>query len=228
MPGFKESGSARACKGDDAAELEIVRRAQAGDRRAFDRLVIKYQSRILGVLKQYTRNAADAEDAAQETFFKAYRGLKQFRCESAFYTWLHRIALNSAHSLLKVRARACAGPTWDVLESRDGMSELPPQLWDVATPEQATCAREIRALIDTTLASLPPGHRTAILLREVEGLSYAAIAAAMVVPIGTVRSRVFRARELLDRQLRQVVDGGLGRCLPHAMPAAAAAIRSAA
>jgi RNA polymerase sigma-70 factor (ECF subfamily) len=108
------------------------------------------------------------------------------------------------------------------------MAELPPQLRDVATPEQVTCAEEIRDLVDTTLASLPPGHHTAIMLREVDGLSYAAIAMAMLIPIGTVRSRVFRARELLDRQLRQVVDGGLGRCLPRRMSAAAVAIRPAA
>jgi len=224
----KESRSASDVEGIDALELEIVRRAQRGERRAFDLLVIRYQGRILSVLNRYTRNSADAEDAAQETFLKAYRGLKQFRCESAFYTWLHRIALNCAKSLLKTRACAFAGPTWDVLARSDDMSELPSQLRDAATPDQVTCAGEMRDLIDSTLSSLPPGHRTAIMLREVDGISYAAIAAAMHVPIGTVRSRIFRAREVLDKQLRQLVDGGLGRCLPQPKSAAAVKIRPAA
>jgi RNA polymerase sigma-70 factor (ECF subfamily) len=212
MLGSKEFNSV-SNKPFDAAELEIVRRAQAGERRAFDLLVIKYQSRILNLLMRYTRNRSDAEDASQDTFLKAYRGLKQFRCESAFYTWIHRIAINSANSLLKARARGCAGSTWDVVAKSDFMGDVPPQLREAGTPEQVTCAEAIRGIVDTTLASLPPGHRIAIMLREVDGLSYAAIAAAMLIPIGTVRSRVFRSRELLDRQLRQVVDGGLGRCL---------------
>ena len=224
----KQLRSASACKWSDTAEFEIVRRAQSGDRRAFDLLIIQYQSRILSSLEQYTCNSADAEDASQETFLKAYRGLKQFRCESAFYTWLHRIAINSANSFLKARVRAFAGPTWDVLARSDDMSELPSQLRDAATPEQVTCAGEIRDLIDSTLSSLPPGHRTAIMLREVDGISYGAIAAAMHVPIGTVRSRIFRAREVLDKQLRQLVDGGLGRCLPQPKSAAAVRIKPAA
>jgi RNA polymerase sigma-70 factor (ECF subfamily) len=224
----KESKCVSAIEATDAAELEIVRRAQSGERRAFDLLVIKYQSRILSLLTRYTRNPSDAQDASQETFLKAYRGLRQFRCESAFYSWLHRIAINTANSLLKARARDFAGPTWEVVARSDGMGELPLQLREVGTPEQLTCAEELRGLVDTTLCSMPPGHRTAIMLREVDGLSYAAIAAAMLIPIGTVRSRVFRARELLDRQLRQVVDGGLGRCLTPALPSAAFAIRPAA
>jgi RNA polymerase sigma-70 factor (ECF subfamily) len=222
MLSFEEPGGASAFKGGDAADHEVVRRVQLGERRAFDLLVIKYQGRILKVLKRYIGNPADAEDAAQETFLNAYRGLKHFRYESAFYTWLYRIAINSANSFLKARARACAGTTCEELASIDHMSELPPQLRDVETPEHVTCEGEIRGLIVTTLAALPPGYRAAIILREVDGLSYAAIAAAMMVPIGTVRSRVFRARELLDRQLRQVVDGGLGRCSSRPTRAAAA------
>lgn len=224
----KEFKSVMAIQATDAAELEIVRRAQSGERRAFDLLVIKHRSRILSLLTRYTRNPSDAEDASQETFLKAYRGLKQFRRESAFYTWLRRIAINSANSLLKARARDFADSTWDVITGGDGSREIPLQLREVGTPEQAVCAEEIRGLLDTTLASLPPGHRAAIMLREVDGLSYAAIATAMLIPIGTVRSRVFRARELLDRQLRQVVDGGLGRCLTRRTSTAAVSIRPAA
>ncbi len=211
-------------KNNDELELEIVRRAQSGERRAFDLLVIKYQGRILSFLTRYTRNPADAEDASQETFLKAYRGLRQFRCESTFYTWLHRIAINSANSLLRARGRDFAGPQWEALARSDHVGQLPNQLRDFGTPEQLIGAEEIRDLVDTTLASLPHGHRSAIMLREVDGLSYAAIAAAMLIPIGTVRSRVSRARDLMDRQLREVVDGGLGRCLTRRMPAAAVAI----
>jgi len=112
---------------------------------------------------------------------------------------------------MKARARDFAGTAGDLLAGNDGLGELPSQLWEFATPEQLTCADDIRGLVDATLESLPPEHRTAIMLREVDGLSYAAIATAMLVPIGTVRSRVFRARDLIDRQLRQVYDGGLGR-----------------
>jgi RNA polymerase sigma-70 factor, ECF subfamily len=228
MQGSREFKSAAAFKWTDAAELEIVRRAQSGERRAFDLLIIKYQSRILSLLTRYTDNLSDAEDASQDTFLKAYVGLKQFRCQSAFYTWLHRIAINSAYSLLKARARDFAGPTWDVLERSDGMGEVPSQLREVGTPELVTCAKEMRILVDRTLDSLPPRLRIAILLREVDGLSYAAIATAMFIPIGTVRSRVFRARKLLDKQLRAVVDGGLGRCIKRRMSSAAVAIRTAA
>ncbi len=199
--------------GTDASEIEIVRRAQAGERRAFDLLVRRYQKRILRFLTRYTRDASDAEDASQETFLKAYEGLKQFRCESAFYTWLHRIAINSANSLLVMRSRHSAGVRWDALTGSDAMVEVPAQLQAAETPEQVTSAEEVRCLVETALASLPAGQRTAMMLRELEGRPYAAIAKAMLIPIGTVRSRVFRARELLDKQLRQVVDGGLGRRL---------------
>lgn len=153
-------------------------------------------------------------------------GLKQFRSESAFYTWLCRIAINSAYSLLKARVRDFTGSTWDVLARCDGGGDATPQLREAGTAEQLACAEEIRGLVDTTIASLSPGHRTAIMLREVEGLSYAAIATTMLIPIGTVRSRVFRARKLVDRQLREVVDVGLGRCMNRRMSSAAAAIRS--
>ena len=220
----KESRSVAAIETSDAAELEIVRRAQSGERSAFDLLIIKYQSRIFSLLLRYTRNHADAEDASQDTFLKAYKGLKRFRCESAFYPWLHRIALNSANSLLKARTRGLVGPAGDALARGDDMGEIPFQLREVATPEQMTCAQEIECLLAASFAALPPRHRIAITLREVDGLSYEAIAKAMLIPIGTVRSRVFRARKTLDRQLRDVVDGGLGRCSTRRMTSSAIAI----
>src|SRR5579863_2657207 len=133
MPGPKSPGP---MKGNDLAELAILRRAQSGERHAFDLLVIKYQAGIFSLLSRYTRNSADAEDALQETFLKAYSGLKQFRCESAFYTWLYRIAINSASSLLRARARSFAGPTWEVLARPGDLAQLPLQLREVGTPEQ--------------------------------------------------------------------------------------------
>jgi RNA polymerase sigma-70 factor (ECF subfamily) len=228
MIGSKALRKASAFKGSDASELEIVRRAQSGERRAFDLLVIKYQSRILNFLTRYTRNSADAEDASQETFLKAYRGLKQFRCESAFYTWLCRIAINSANSLLNARARELPSATWEAPSRGDASAELPPLESQIGTPEQLACTEEVLSLVEASLASLAPGHRTAIMLREVDGLSYAAIATAMLIPIGTVRSRVFRARDQLDRHLRQVVDGGLGRCLMRSISATAIVYRRTA
>lgn len=223
-----ESKSVSVMKANDADDLAIVRRAQSGDGAAFDLLFMKYQSRILSLLLRYTRNYADAEDASQDAFLKAYTGLKQFRGESAFYTWLHRIAVNSANSLMKARARGLFGPTRDELAICDGTDEVPAQLREVETPDQLACAGEIQVIVDATLASLPRGHRTAIMLREVDGRSYAAIATALLIPIGTVRSRVFRARETLDRRLREVVDGGLGRRATRRMPSTAAAFGPAA
>jgi len=228
MPRSKESKIVPAIKANDASELEIVRRAQSGDRSAFDLLIFKYQSRVLSMLLRYTRNHADAADASQEAFLKAYTGLKQFRGESAFYTWLHRIAINSANSLLKTRARGFVVPTRYVLRREDSSGAVPARLLEIATPEQVSAAEEMERLVDAAFTSLPRGHRTAIMLREVDGLSYAAIAMAMLIPIGTVRSRVFRARETLDSQLRDVLDGGLGRGYTRRRPTAVTAIQAAA
>jgi RNA polymerase sigma-70 factor (ECF subfamily) len=158
---------------------------------------------------RYTRNTADAEDAAQETFIKAYRGLKHFRCESAFYTWLYRITSNCARNLLKVRARDLLNGTVDFPD--DNAAHPPTRLQDLETPEELMLTDDIRGTVNAILERLSEEHRTVITLREIDGLSYQDIAAAMSTPVGTVRSRVFRARDLIDRELHSVYDGGLGR-----------------
>jgi len=159
---------------------------------------------------RYTRNRADAEDATQETFIKAYRGLRHFRCDSAFYTWLYRIASNCARNLLKTRRRDSLKNAIDFSDYQHAVRH-PARLWDLATPEELALTADIRGMANAALEGLSEEHRTAITLREIDGLSYQQIASAMSIPIGTVRSRVFRARDIIDHKLRRVHDGGLGR-----------------
>ncbi len=200
-----------AAAGVDGSDLWLVRRAQAGERRAFDALVLKYQPRILKLALRYTRNMSDAQDVSQEAFIKAFRGLQRFRCECNFYTWLHRIATNSAKNVLMARARdpgadACSLPDAEVADE-----QYMRRLRELETPEDLIIADNIRSMVNATLEALPAGHRIAIMLREIDGLTYEEIATAMEIPVGTVRSRVFRAREVIDRQLRRVFEAGLGR-----------------
>jgi RNA polymerase sigma-70 factor, ECF subfamily len=192
------------------SDLSLVRSAQSGEIRAFDRLVLKYRARVVELAMRYTRNSADAEDAAQEAFIRAYRGLQQFRCESAFYTWLYRIASNCARNLLKARSRNLINGTVDLPDEQNA-ADAPARLQDLETPEELTLTDEIRGMVSATLEKLSEAHRAVITLREIDGLSYQEIAAEMSIPVGTVRSRVFRARDIIDRQLRRVYDGGLGR-----------------
>ena len=196
------------------SDLTLVRCAQSGERRAFDRLVLKYRSRIVELAMRYTRNRADAEDATQETFIKAHRGLRRFRCDSAFYTWLYRIASNCARNLLKARRRDSFENAIDFSDYHNAVRH-PTRLWDLATPEELALTADIRGMARAALEGLSAEHRTAITLREIDGLSYQQIATAMSIPVGTVRSRVFRARNFIDRQLRLVHDGGLGRNTPQ-------------
>jgi RNA polymerase sigma-70 factor, ECF subfamily len=196
--------------GANASDLNLVRCAQSGESRAFDRLVLKYRPRVVELVMRYTRNPADAEDATQETFIRAYGGLRNFRCESAFYTWLYRIASNCARNLLKARGRDLLNRATDVSDDHNS-SHPPTSLQELETPEELTLTDDIRGMVNATLESLSEEHRTVITLREIDGLSYKDIAAAMSTPVGTVRSRVFRARDLIDHELRRVYDGGLGR-----------------
>jgi RNA polymerase sigma-70 factor, ECF subfamily len=159
---------------------------------------------------RYTRNRADAEDATQETFIKAYRGLRHFRCDSAFYTWLYRIASNCARNLLKTRRHDSLKNATDFSDYQHTVRH-PARLWDLATPEELALTADLRGMANAALEGLSEEHRIAITLREIDGLSYQQIAAAMSIPIGTVRSRVFRARDMIDHKLRRVHDGGLGR-----------------
>jgi len=195
------------------SDQSLVRHAQSGERQAFDRLVLKYRSRIVKLAMRYTRNRADAEDATQETFIKAYRGLRHFRSDSAFYTWLYRIASNCARNLLKARRRDSFENVIDLSDFHHAVRH-PTRLWDLATPEELALTADIREMANATLEGLSEEQRTVITMREIDGCSYQQIASAMSIPLGTVRSRVFRARNIIDRELRRVHDGGLGRHSP--------------
>jgi RNA polymerase sigma-70 factor, ECF subfamily len=192
------------------SDLNLVRCAQSGEDRAFDQLVLKYRPRIVELAMRFTHNPADAEDATQETFIKAYRGLRHFRCDSAFYTWLYRIASNCARNVLKARRRDFLNNTIDFSEFRNSVRH-PTRLRDLATPEELALTADIRGTVNSALDGLSEEHREVITLREIDGLSYREIASAMAIPVGTVRSRVFRARDFIDHKLRRVHDGGLGR-----------------
>lgn len=188
----------------------LVLRAQSGERGAFNALVRKYRHRVMKLSMRYTRNRADAEDVVQNTFFKAYWGLQNFRGESAFYSWLHRIAINSAKTMLSLRAHNAS-----VFVSNSGEAEHSDDsstaLTDLDTPEELALTDEICSAVNASIEALCEEQRTAIVLREFEGLSYSQVASAMSCPVGTVRSRVFRAREAIDNKLRCVFDDGLGR-----------------
>jgi RNA polymerase sigma-70 factor (ECF subfamily) len=196
--------------GADASDLSLVQRVQRGERNAYDLLVLKYQHKVVKLVMRYLRDPAEAEDVAQEAFIKAYRALPQFRGDSAFYTWLSRIAINTAKNALAARERQ---PVSYELDTRSGEDspDLVSRLRDPETPEGLALTEEIRNTVNAAIEALPEDLRTAIVLRELEGLSYEEIAASMDCPVGTVRSRIFRAREAIDRRLREVFDGGLGR-----------------
>lgn len=194
----------------DVSDLSLVRRVQRGDKGAFDALVLKYQHKVVKLVMRYTRTPAEAEDIAQEAFIKAYRALPGFRGDSAFYTWLYRIAINTAKNAVASRDRSPIEYSLDRHDAEESY-ELQGRMKDTATPEALAMTEEIRATVNAAIDSLPEELRTAIVLRELEGLSYEEIAATMDCPVGTVRSRIFRAREAIDLRLRQVFDGGLGR-----------------
>lgn len=194
----------------DVSDLSLVRRVQRGDKGAFDALVLKYQHKVVKLVMRYVRNPAEAEDIAQEAFIKAYRALPQFRGDSAFYTWLYRIAINTAKNAVVSRDRSPIDFDLD-LQNSDESYDMQGRLADKETPEALTLTDEIRTTVNAAIESLPEDLRMAIVLREIEGLSYEEIAESMACPVGTVRSRIFRAREAIDRRLREVFEGGLGR-----------------
>jgi RNA polymerase sigma-70 factor (ECF subfamily) len=194
----------------DASDLSLVQRVQHGDRGAFDVLVLKYQHKVVKLVMRYVRNPAEAEDIAQDAFIKAYRALPQFRGDSAFYTWLYRIAINTAKNAVVARDRNPVDFDLD-MTNNDESYEMQGRLKDSETPEALVLTDEIRTTVNAAIANLPDDLRTAIVLRELEGLSYEEIAATMDCPVGTVRSRIFRAREAIDTRLREVFEGGLGR-----------------
>jgi RNA polymerase sigma-70 factor (ECF subfamily) len=182
---------------------ELVLRAQAGDKRAFDLLVLKYQQKIANLVSRYIRDPSEVMDVCQEAFLKAYRALPGFRGESAFYTWIYRIAVNTVKNYLVAQGRRPPGDDVDaeLAEQIDAGSRLR----EYATPERELLSDEIAATVQAALNDLPEDLRTAIVLRELEGMSYEEIASAMECPIGTVRSRIFRAREAIDKRLRPLL-----------------------
>ena len=195
--------------GADTGDLALVRRVQKGDKAAFDALVLKYQHKVLKLVQRYVRDHAEAEDVVQDAFIKAYRALPAFRGDSAFYTWLYRIAINTAKNALVSAGRR---PMSFDLEAPDAAgAEFQSRLKDTDTPERLLLTEEIRGTVNRAIDGLPDDLRTAIVLRELEGLSYEEIARTMECPVGTVRSRIFRAREAIDRHLQGVFEGGLGR-----------------
>ena len=182
-----------------AADLALIKRVQQGDRSAFDVLVIKYQARILKLIMRYVREPADAMDVAQEAFIKAYRAAPSFRGDSAFYTWLYRITINTAKNHLVAAARRPL--QYDLNTDNPEQFENFAKLRDIDTPEGLTLSEEIRQTVNKAIADLPEDLRTAIILREIEGMSYEEIAQTMECPVGTVRSRIFRARESIDKRV---------------------------
>ncbi|HET9046351.1 MAG TPA: RNA polymerase sigma factor RpoE [Casimicrobiaceae bacterium] len=190
--------------GDREVDQQLVERAQRGDKRAFELLVAKYQRKLGRLLSRLVRDPAEVEDVTQEAFIKAYRALPSFRGESAFYTWLYRIGINTAKNYLVAMGRRAPTSTGFDHEDAENFEDAE-QLRDSATPEGELIGKQIAATVNRAMEQLPEDLRTAITLREIEGLSYEEIAAAMDCPIGTVRSRIFRAREAIAAELRPLL-----------------------
>lgn len=186
-------------------DQQLVARVQKGDSRAFDLLVLKYQHKIFGLISRYVNDPDEVQDVAQEAFIKAYRALPRFRGDSAFYTWLYRIAINTAKNYLVSRSRRPPGSDVEVNDAEH--YESGGALRDIETPESALFGEELKVVVERAISNLPEDLRTAVTLREFDGLSYEDIAQIMDCPVGTVRSRIFRAREAIDTQVREQLDG---------------------
>jgi RNA polymerase sigma-70 factor (ECF subfamily) len=195
---IEDSGGGRR-KSSSSSDLALIKRVQQGDRSAFDLLVVKYQHKILNLIMRYVRDPSEALDVAQEAFIKAYRAAPSFRGDSAFYTWLYRIAINTAKNHLVAAKRRPMSLDLDLQDSES--FEAFGNLRDIDTPEHLALTNEIGEAVNKAIAGLPDELRTAILLREIEGMSYEEIAQTMDCPVGTVRSRIFRAREAIDKQI---------------------------
>jgi len=188
-------------------DQQLVQRAQRGDLRAFDLLVLKYQGRIGALVSRYITDPSEVEDVTQEAFIKAYRAIDKFRGDSAFYTWLYRIAANAAKNHLVSRRRR---PGADATIEDAELGQQAELLADVGTPEAVAMGEELATVVEEALAALPEELRAALTLREFEGLSYDDIAAVLDCPVGTVRSRIFRAREAIDERVKQQMSGESG------------------
>lgn len=193
---------------DQPRDIELVERAQCGDKKAFDLLVVKYYNRLSRLLSRFVSNPEEVEDLAQETFIKAYRALPSFRNESAFYTWLYRIGVNTAKNHFAAMGRQITLLSADSIGHDDDerLFQESPLLKDMNTPEHILMSKEIMKTVAESVESLPDELKTAITLRELDGLSYEEIATVMNCPIGTVRSRIFRAREAVAERLKPLID----------------------
>ena len=190
---------------DREIDSQLVARAQQGDKQAFNLLVEKYQRKLTRLLSRFIRDQAEVEDVTQEAFIKAYRALPAFRGDSAFYTWLYRIGINTAKNYLMAMGRRAPTSTEVDAEEAEGFEEGE-QLRDINTPESVLLSKEIAETVNSTIEQLPEELRRAIQMREIEGMSYEDIAQALDCPIGTVRSRIFRAREAIAEKLRPLLD----------------------
>lgn len=196
--------------GDKEVDQQLVERAQRGDKHAFELLVIKYQRRLQRLISRFVRDAAETEDVTQEAFIKAYRALPGFRGDSAFYTWLYRIGINTAKNyLVALGRRAPTSSQYDFGEDDD--FEEVSLLQDVSTPENELMSKQVVEVVNSSLSQLPDDLRTALTLREIEGLSYEEISEVMSCPIGTVRSRIFRAREIIATNLRPLLGTSIDK-----------------
>ncbi len=195
--------------GENDVDQALIKRVQDGDKRAFDLLVLKYQHKVVGLISRYIHDWAECQDVAQESFIRAYRALPNFRGDSQFYTWLYKIAVNTAKNHLVALGRR--PPTEDIDVQDAVQFDSGVRLRDAGTPENEAMRQEIEQTVARTVEALPEDLRTAITLREVDGLSYEEIATAMDCPVGTVRSRIFRAREAIDQKLRPLMEDATGR-----------------
>ena len=190
--------------GERNIDQALVERVQKGDKKAFDILVLKYQQRVMNILSRYVRDPSEVQDLAQETFIKAYRALASFRGDSAFYTWVYRIAINTAKNFIVAQGRR--PPRDDIESSEAEQYDGADGLREHASPERVLLKDEIAEMVFSTIDELPEDLKMAITLREIEGLSYDEIAETMSCPIGTVRSRIFRARETIDEKLKPLLN----------------------
>ena len=191
-------------------DQQLVLRVQRGDKRAFDLLVLKYQHKILGLVVRFVHDSHEAQDVAQEAFIKAYRALGNFRGDSAFYTWLYRIGINTAKNYLVTQGRRAPTSTEADAEEAETFDDGE-HLRDINTPESMLATKQIAETVNVAMEALPDELRMAITLREIEGLSYDEIAEVMGCPIGTVRSRIFRAREAIAEKLRPLLDTAIDK-----------------
>ncbi|MEZ8369974.1 RNA polymerase sigma factor RpoE [Vibrio splendidus] len=182
----------------------LIERVQSGDKQAFNLLVVKYQNKVCNLISRYVNNSGDVPDVAQEAFIKAYRAIPNFRGESAFYTWLYRIAVNTAKNHIVAQSRR--PPATDVDAEDAGYYETGSALKEISNPENLTLSNELKQVVFGAIEALPEDLKTAMTLRELEGLSYEEIAEVMDCPVGTVRSRIFRAREAVEKKIKPLLQ----------------------